>query len=292
MTIPDIASLSPIDFAKVISAYFWNRIKFARSIKPKGRLRITEASLTEELVYQFYTMATNRILPFKIFQSTNEKVNGGDLEILLELDGGVVKFPCQAKIIYANQRYGALYHEVGNQLQIDLLIQHAKKVGGYPIYMFYNYDEYVTPKLLKVTGGSEQLWGCSIGSAGEIKNKFFKKRTTPPMFRDMHPGTCWPFYKLFEFLNTKNADKDITNILKDFNLNSLTKYRIDEILGDPRFSDLTSQEALGFVDHFEKAPSLVVYENRLKQGMADFNPRFRILITKENLNTGSIQLLS
>lgn len=281
MTIADIANLTPIDFAKIISAYFWSRIKFARSIKPKGRLRISEASLTEELVYQFYTMAANKILPVKIFQSTNEKVNGSDLEILLELDGSVVKLPCQAKIIYATQRYGALYHKVGHQLQIDLLIQHAKKVGGYPIYMFYNYDEYITPTLLKVSGGIEQLWGCSIGSASEIRNRFFKKRTTPPMFRDMHPGTCWPFYQLFEFLNTKEADKGIANILNGFDLTSLTRYRIDEILDDPRFSDLTSPEALGFVDHFDKAPSLLINERKLLQESAEFNPRFRILITKD-----------
>lgn len=193
MTIPDIASLSLIDFAKIISADFWSRIKFARGIKPIGRLRVSEASLTEELVYQFYVMAVGKILPVKIFQSTHEKVNGSDLEILLEIDGSVVKLPCQAKVIYATRRYGALYHEVRGQLQIDLLIQHAKRIGGYPIYMFYNYDGYMPSKLLKVTGGEERLWGCSVGSANEIKNKFFDGRTIPPMFHDMHPAICWPF---------------------------------------------------------------------------------------------------
>jgi hypothetical protein len=288
MTAADLANPTLVTFAKLISTNFWTRIKFARSVK--GRLRVSETSLTEELVYQFYMMAANKVLPVKIFQSTNEKVNGSDLEILLELDGGVVKLPCQAKIIYATRRYGALYHEVGNQLQIDLLIRHAKRIGGYPIYMFYNYDEYITPKLLKVTGGVEHFWGCSIGSADEIKQKFFNKRTTPPMFRDMHPGVCWPFYKLFEFLNTTEAGGTIASIFKNFEVSSLKKYGINEILDDTTFEDLTSPEALGFVDHFEKFPYKIDDRSLIRE-RTEFNPRFRILITKDNLNIGSLTFL-
>lgn len=280
--IPDL-----VNFAKLISMSFWRRIHFARNIK--GRLRVSETSLTEELVYQFYLMAKGKTLPVKIFQSTHEKVKGSDIEILLELDGIVVKFPCQSKIIYATRRYGALYHQVGNQLQIDLLIHYAKKIGGYPIYMFYNYDDQMTSELLQITEGIEQFWGCSIGSANEIKNNFFTGRTSPPMFHDMHPRTCWPFYQLFQFLNANGAVENIASILNGFDLASLRKYTIDEILDDPEFTDLTSPEALGFIDHFEKA-SLRVEEKKIKEQI-EFNPQFRILITNNNLNNSSLQFL-
>ena len=275
-----------VHFAKVISTNFWNRIYFSRNVK--GRLRVSETTLTEELVYQFFMMAAHKILPIKIFQTVNEKANGSDLEILLELNGGVVKLPCQAKIIYATTRYGALYHQVGNKYQIDILIQHAKRIGGYPIYMLYNYDGYVPKKLLKIAGGTEEYWGCSIGSAFEIRNKFFN-RTKPPTFHEMHPDPCWPFYHLFESLFTD--DNQLAKILNGFDSTNLKMYSIDDIMNDDGYNDLTSPEALGFVDHFESAAVTISKDSSLKE-KAEFNPRFRILITNENLNKLEITMLS
>jgi len=275
-----------VDFAKAISTNFWNRIYFSRNVK--GRLRVSETTLTEELVYQFFMMAAQKILPVKIFQTVNEKANGSDLEILLELNGGVVKLPCQAKIIYATNRYGALYHQVGNKYQIDILIQHAKRIGGYPIYMLYNYDGYVTKKLLKIAGGTEEYWGCSIGGALEIKNKFFN-RTKPPTFHEMHPDPCWPFYHLFESLLTN--DNQLAKILNGFDSTNLKMYSIDDIMNDDSYNDLTSPEALGFVDHFERATVTISKDSFLKE-KTEFNPRFRILITNKNLNKLEITMLS
>jgi hypothetical protein len=265
-----------VDFAKFISANFWDRIHFAHG--SKGRLRVSETSLTEELVYQFYLMARAKTLPVKIFQSNHEKTNGSDLEILLELNGLVIKLPCQAKIVYATRRYQALFHKVGTNQQIDLLIRYANRIGGYPIYMFYNYDGLVPKKLLKITNGVKQFWGCSIGSANEIKNKFFSGSSkTPPMFHDMHPGPGWPFYKLFEILNTNGAN-NVSTVLNGFDLNVLKKYSIDEIMNDQAFTDLTSPEALGYVSHYDKVP-FEIDDRSLMTDQGYFNPRYRVLFT-------------
>lgn len=269
-----------VNFAKLISLDFWNRILFSRSVK--GKFRVSETTFTENLVYSFFLIAASKTLPVKIFQSNNEKTNGSDLEILLQFNSGVVKFPCQSKIIYAIQRYGALYHKVGNRLQVDLLLHYASRIGGYPIYMLYNYDSNMPSKLKKVTGGVDQFWGCSIGSAKEIKSTFFGRKT-PPTFHDMHPNPCWPFYKLFEALAAYQPEKKISKMLNGFELDKLRKYSVDEIMNDTKFTDLTSPEALGFVDHFDKALMIVEKGFSIKE-QADFNPRFRIFFTKENLN--------
>jgi hypothetical protein len=289
MNISELENLSLVNFAKLVSIDFWNRIYFARNVK--GRLRVSEITLTENLVYQFFLMAASRKLPVKIFQSKNENVNGSDMELLIELNGNVIKFPCQAKIIYATRRYGALYHQVGKEFQIDLLLRHARKIGGYPIYMFYNYEGYMTDDLLKLTDGEERFWGCSVGSASEIKNRFFAARTTPPTFHEMHPGTCWPFYKLFELVNSRGTAQSITGMLKGFDLANLKKYSIDDIIDDPTFTDLTSSEGLGFVDHFDKVPSVKIEKAFTKRDARKFNPRFRILVTKDNLIMRSLQYL-
>jgi hypothetical protein len=146
---------------------------------------------------------------------------------------------------------------VGSQFRVNLLIHYASRIGGYPIYMLYNYDPYISPPLSKIAGGIDQLWGCSIGSAQEIKNKYFDGRKTPPSFHDLHPNPCWPFYRLFEALAARQPEKRISQMLNGFDVDKLRRYSVDEIVSDPKFTDLTSPEILGFVDHFDKVPVLV-----------------------------------
>lgn len=285
MTTQDLYKLPLSEFMKHIASRFWFRIEFAR--QSESKMRVSETTLTEDLIFNFHLMSQGKNLPVRLFQSVNEKTNGSDIEILMQIGESVYKFPCQAKIIYPTRRYGALRHQVAGVFQIDLLLRYAQQVGGYPLYIFYNYDQYLIPQLLEITDGSPYPWGCSFGSAQAIRSQFFDTRTPAPLFRDLHPGICWPFHMLFEKLPKKSKERMFNQMLPEFSLSHLHAYELDTIENDRFFTELTKPGELGKIDHYDHVPFKIDNRTLVEQSQS-FSPRYRILITTKR--TGGLKI--
>src|SRR5689334_16339205 len=112
---------SPCHFFQLLSQYVWDRIGFAR----KANLRISEVSITEDLLYQFHVAYAHLNMPIRLFESKNEGKNGSDFEVLIKTPSGFVLFACQAKITYKTGNYKSFHHRVSGKKQIDLLLAYA-----------------------------------------------------------------------------------------------------------------------------------------------------------------------
>jgi len=124
--------ISICDFFRAQSQYVWDRIGFAR----KMNLRISEVSVTEQLLYHFYSAYRQLDLPIRIFESTEEHRNGNDIEVLFRTIQGYVLFACQAKIAYKNGNYQSFHHKVAGRRQIDILSEYTPNYTAALLYIF------------------------------------------------------------------------------------------------------------------------------------------------------------
>jgi len=157
-------------------------------------------------------------LNFRILESTSEKVNGDDLEIVVkDSSGKFITFATQAKILYHNPptdkksgrknlsdgKYDAMQHYVGKENpknQIDLLLNYAKTNGQIPIYLLYNYVDMYFPVPVRCNMSFEiEQFGCSIISAQYLKDKHAQGDGNLPKnikFSDLHPNLAQPWFVL------------------------------------------------------------------------------------------------
>ncbi|TVL97346.1 MAG: hypothetical protein CV087_22485 [Candidatus Brocadia sp. WS118] len=75
------------DWLSSFSILTWDKLKFHYQY-PGIVSRVSEVQITNELVYGIarLILEDNMPLPIRLFHATNEKANGNDLEIVLELD--------------------------------------------------------------------------------------------------------------------------------------------------------------------------------------------------------------
>lgn len=146
----------------------WERIGFAR--RRRG-LKIFETTITQNLLYSI----TKILGPGGLVtaeEAIDEAANGNDIELIVrDKNGHDHFFAVQAKIIYKNGRYGALS---GKKNQCVSLINYARKMGGSPIYLFYNFgglsanltfeNRFFSPLSQKQIG----LYGCSFAHAYNV----------------------------------------------------------------------------------------------------------------------------
>jgi hypothetical protein len=162
---------------QLYSVQIWNKIGFVRNRKG---LKISETTITQNLIFDFWQLAAASKLPVEIYESRNEKANGNDLEIFVETSKGFISFPCQAKIIQKNNHYNSIHHRNKNNsvYQIDMLIEYADRNRGIPIYLLYNYCNNFKhcQKVEELTGYEIENYGCSIVNANFIKENFPVKR--------------------------------------------------------------------------------------------------------------------
>ena len=104
------------DEMKNLSIETWERIGFARS---RPGLKIYETTITQNLLFELKKFSErHKITQIDMFEATNEKTNGNDLEIFLRVGSKYLCLPTQAKIIYGNGKYPRMEH--GNQIN-DLM---------------------------------------------------------------------------------------------------------------------------------------------------------------------------
>ena len=177
------------NFFGMFSARTWLHLKLVKD----GAFRLNETTITQNLVKDFWIESKLYEFPIKIYESANEKVNGNDLEILIETARGSIMLPIQVKVIEDTDKYSGITHVVREIQQIDLLIDYAIQKKGIPAYIFYNYynddnfEEYVSNHFSQY---SVEEFGCTIGSAINIGRAFLKegglKRWQVPSFEDIH----------------------------------------------------------------------------------------------------------
>lgn len=193
------------------AAYVWDRIKFCRN---QTWNRVFETTLTQNLVFNFYQLEKYENFPVTIYESTNEKRNGNDLEFIFQVERQWLHVPCQCKILNKQFNYPGIVHKVKEQFQIDLLLNYARINDGIPIYLFYNY--YPDPAFNQTLSDSWRAdiknFGCSYMSAWNLKQRFFNSGGVRiPGFRDLHSidprfdQSALPFYALGGFLSRQGV---------------------------------------------------------------------------------------
>jgi len=180
------------------ATYIWDKIGFSRR---KG-LRISETTITEGFVFDLWQYAERQKLGIEIYEATSERANGNDVEVFVELNNEYISLPCQAKIMDKSGRYAKIGHRVGAELQIDLLIDYAKKEGAIPGYLLYNHetDKHALAVLKLHRPDDLSHWGISWTPAMTIEDIYFyrtktgsKKVKKLPVFASIHPSIGSPF---------------------------------------------------------------------------------------------------
>ncbi len=252
---------------KKLSCDTWERIGFARSRKG---FKIFETTITQNLLFELKKFSENcNDSQVQLFEAINEKANGNDIEVFLQVGDRYICLPTQAKILYNSSKYTAMDH--GNQ--INDLISYSKKVGGFPLYLLYNYYEKEVFK----------KFGCSLVSADYLLNNYAFKRTAKsgkkrwiiPTFNDLHSAHALPWDELFCLVMEKISDLSI-DLGDAFTIDlmryeKLTYYSEEEIANDPNWKNLS----------LAKRDSITNYEEKENSEMADegYMPGTRIVIS-------------
>jgi len=276
------------NLGKLYSSLVWNKIGFCRN---GNRFKIGETTVTQNLVFDFWLMAKTATFPIEIFESSDERANGNDLEIFVETRRGYFLIPTQAKIIKKGSNYPSIKHKVGGIDQVDLLLNYAKTKGAVPMYLFYNYvDWYSLSQRLKNFDHFDcDQYGCSFVPAQYIKDNFQNKKKTRqgttswviPNFYDLHPNIATPFHILFD-LNKESLLLDICNV-PFVEGQEIKFYSRDEIYDDLQWKNLAPPPSIGRITPNAKEYGKMKTELSSKQHQ--FNPRFRIMLSVEKRET-------
>ena len=289
------------NFFGLFSVRTWLLLKLVKN----GKFRLNETTITQNLVKDFWIESQLYEFPIKIYESTNERVNGNDLEILLETTHGYIMLPVQIKVIKDDDRYPGISYTVRGLKQIDLLIDYANKKQGIPAYIFYNYyndidfDYYVTDYFSQC---KIEEFGCTIGNATNIRNAFFERgglrQWRIPSFEDLHMPAKFAiplhlaFCKLIDgkdidiiwFLGKHNQSRKIhffsfEELKQDEFWHELfPPGRISGISGTPLIGD-PIQDTITDSLRFRNTKSAIHDEPHL------FSPQYRIVISKRRLHT-------
>jgi len=258
----------------------WERLKFLYELG-NIRSKSNETTITENLVYELAQIIRKDEIPIpiRLFHSPNEGVNGSDIEIIVQLEKNRhIIFPCQAKRLYLdtvknskNAKYSKLNYDDGKQK--DKLINYAKKISGFPLYLLYNYSE--TKVNLNSFFPIEELYGCTLISALYLK----EHRPQPPTFPNLHPPAK-PLTSISKFRNflSLNSLWGNTSLKHDAKL-----YSDKQIFGDKNWEELGSPIYHRFISKINLKEILKNNLNTISEDKS-FNPSFRIVLTKEKID--------
>ncbi len=246
-----------IDLYKSISMDTWDRLKFAN----KTDSSFSETTATENLLYSITKyIRDTKDKSILLYESKDECVNGDDIEIYLEIENNkYIYLAIQAKKLYTkSQKYKAISHKVNKKYQIDLLLEHAKREQGIPLYLLYNYAPNFKNK-------NKKNYGCSITKADYIYKKFYPKnslRWKIPSFDDLHTRNAIPLYMLG---NNKCFNKFISPYCKKLKL-----YNNSELIDNNSWVKI---EELKY-----KHKEIIKNENFINDEDASFIPKFKIIL--------------
>jgi len=283
---PLLNTIDAESWLKAFSFSTWQRIEFART---RGRLRIHETTITQTLLIDFRLISEQLNLPIEMFESVSEETNGNDFEVFVEVSKNTyVMFPCQAKIIYqpANN-YPRIGHKVGEGAfhQIDLLVEYAERVGGFPSYIFYNFcnNEIWNEEIQGKIDFDIELFGCSLSSAQFIKDDFRigQPGSRIPNFKDLHPKCAIPFHYIIRLTENKNA---LFNFVSGDSIDNLRVHSREELMDDIDWADLRSVPQIGKIAPEKSARD---FERINENYPIGFRPKFRFIFSRRSRKKGT-----
>ena len=241
---------------KEISSSIWDRIPFSYNIG----FRYSEVTITENLLFDIYKFSIdNPSLAINIFEAKNEKANGNDLELCLEIEPSkYVILVIQAKKLYfTTQKYRSISHKVNDKYQIELLEDYAKREKAIPLYMFYNYAPDFKNK-------NQKYYGCTLAFSQFIKENYYLKVSPVswkiPTFDELHQKHhAIPLHTLA--LNGLKIKKTIDNYCKNYNV-----YTKSELINNNRWIEICDKNNQDFSkyisDEFEPKYRVILGENK------------------------------
>jgi len=281
----------PCAFFAEQSRYVWNRIAFSREMN----IRISETSVTEELIYQFYRAFWEKTVPVRIFESIEEYRNGSDLEILINTNRGYILLACQAKITYRTGNYQSFWHQVRGIAQIELVRDYARRKGGIAQYLLYNFlpDWKMSPECLALS--EIENYGLTHISADEIfdmraKRERHGKKMSVPSFNSLHPGPAHPLHILICAI--LNNSEPFDDFFPASDLANLNYYPESAVMESKDWREMTRLGQIGFIEepYIVAIKESAAEEKRKRPGNKTppvFNPKFRIAIGG-NVQRGAI----
>lgn len=225
---------------KDIATDVWDRMKFALETNSK----ISETTLTENLLFMINKYRSySKDNSIRIYESKDEKANGNDLEIYLEISKNkYILLVIQAKKLYTKeQKYKAINHKIGTNYQIDLLENYANSKNGLALYLLYNF----APDCIYE---NKEYFGCTLIEALQIKKNYYpkSKHWKIPSFNDLHKCNARLHVNSFRFKNTylnfsryglpwhflanNKYFEDYVNYYNEKNLQRIKEYMEDEIV--------------------------------------------------------------
>lgn len=160
-------SISMRSYLRRRAAWVWNEQRHAFI----HGLTLQEETLTEMLLLRMARDHSKHGLTVKMFNKSQEGINGADWEWIIRTPSCDVGLRVQAKRLYhtrTGKDYGGL--DPASYQSSKLIAQAGTRI---PIYVFFNHDYGQNSALLEGRGESpfrgRSYWGCSIASASEIR---------------------------------------------------------------------------------------------------------------------------
>jgi hypothetical protein len=277
-----------LNFFYQYGSRIWERMRFARV----RNQRISETTVTENLIFDFWYQAKTDRLPIEVYEAKAEKQNGNDLEVFIETRKGYLLIALQAKTLSKKGKYPNISHKADGSYQIDLLIGYAKRKGGQACYLFYNYfddDEY-HDRLEESGKYRYRQFGLTACNAELVKLKFFKAteagktKMKIPAFEDLHPLHAFPLSEMLRILTDAPAMEIFEELAEMVNLPIVYYSRedIDEAYG---WNEI---EPRGKISGIPAKEIFATPKFDLQQG---FKPKYRIVLSRKRA-AGGLYILS
>jgi hypothetical protein len=277
------------DLLSVFSVYVWETLKFATH-ESSEISKTDERELTNQLVRSIaQVIRQNNIpLPIRLFHAPKENLNGADLDIVFRLDNNIcIKLFCQAKRLYVEKAkrnnlkstYSMLDHEVNGELQINLLLEYAKRNKAIPLYMLYNFTDF--NEICSLKSIEKEQFGCTLINANFLKDTYLGKVELGKLkFQDLYP-IAQPLITICEIIKQdKNIIKDIWG--KSDNQSDNIFSTFNEVMRDKLWYELGTTDNNRFVTsvNLEK-----LFENTKQLNNNHvYNPKFRIVFDLEPIS--------
>jgi hypothetical protein len=277
-----------LNFFYEYGSRIWERMRFARV----RNQRISETTVTENLIFDFWYQAKKGHLPIEIYEAKAEQQNGNDLEVFIETRKGYLLIAFQAKMLSKKGKYPNISHKVDSDYQLDLLINYAKSKGGQACYLFYNYfdDEEYCHKLEESGKYHYRQFGLTACNAELVKLKFFKPSDTGktkvmiPGFESLHTLHAFPLSEMLRILTDESAMKIFEELAEMVKL-PIIYYSREDIEEGYGWSEIEPRGKISGI------PAKEIFTIPTQDPQQGFKPKYRIVLSRERV-AGGLYVLS
>ncbi len=262
------------DWLDYCSSSIWDDIK-ANFLLGDRLARINEVEFTNRLCRDLSILIANDKIqsPIRLWHAKNEKANGNDLEIVVEVDSDrYLVFPCQCKRIFrgtvnTEPKYRQIWHSSDEYgFQIQNLLEYAEKVGGIPIYLFFNYIDDVN---------FSEDYGITVCDGAYIAKQYYFIENYPSAisFKNVHP----PAQRISDFIKNRGlstykhikyepklySSKDLDIIPGWMEINPPIEYSDGRYVALQVNSENSSRKSINFTPKFRIMFTISKFQHRI-----------------------------